>query len=508
LIVRTMLEAGREALLNLMQALKNGNCNGVQVKLGQLNQLALTAGTERIDFLHDFGFTQAPLQAALVAPFSLSANLQKSWPLSHTEEFRLECETNIDLLLASLRVSDNLYEQIELLQVLFRLRGGDFNTEFGEASQAVTVADLLDEIYSTAGRFQLWAIVRRAAGLLHKVDVSLSDAVTDILVRQKQISVGKSYSEAALITQPMPHFEVMDKICEFCGEDVRDRVLTQEILIYCGMLLKAEPHLFEGLLTLRVGYLILLITSELAVELNVTQDEAYERLMQLSPFETKMRLRKVLMGYESLNQSLFQQETLQLNEVAEHIDWIVEPDSNQAEEQPGSWLRKRQQQGTVNRVPKNFYPRVWQLLQHCKGLVIGDKLERRNRLDSELILSEMTPDEKNFALQVEHLLNKIPAPAYRQLNIETLMELAALTQANPSLQIEAYIVLDVLIGHAVRQAFLDQFPEKVEQYDDHKAAAWQSFYNSSPYVCASYVMRALRFLTQAAEASEEALPVN
>jgi len=494
LITRAMLETGSKALLELMQELKNGSCHGVQVKLGKLNQLMLTAGTERIDFLHDFQFSTSPLPAVIASHTYLRAN-RESWPLSHTQEFTLECEMNTDLLLSSLRASDNLYEQIELLQRLFHLVGAGFDTGFGETQQPVTVGDLLDEIYDRAGKFQLWAIVRRAAGLRNKVDIGLSDAVTDIVVRQKQIAVGKSYSEAALITQPMPHFEVMEKICNFCGEDIRDRVLSQEILIYFGYLLKAEPHLFEGLLTLRVGYFILLITSELAAELKVTPDEAYERLMQLSPYDTKQRLRQALIGYESLNQGLRQQETLHLNKLEDRIDWIVQPDSNEAEHEPGSWHRKRQQQGSVNRVPTNFYPRVWKVLQHCKGLVIGDKLERRNRLDSELILAEMTPDEKNFALQVEHLLNKIAAPAYRQVNIETLIELAAIVEANPDLQVEDYLVLDILIGHAVRIAYLEQFPQLAAEYDHHKAVAWQSFYDSSPYVCASYAMKALRFLT-------------
>jgi phosphorylase kinase alpha/beta subunit len=101
-------------------------------------------------------------------------------------------------------------------------------------------------------------------------------------------------------------------------------------------------------------------------------------------------------------------------------------------------------------VPKNFYPDIWQLLQHCKGLVIGDKLERRNRLESELILSEMTPGEKNFAMRIDHLLNKIQAPQYRQLTIEALMAMVALVKRNPDLKIEDYIVLDVVTGHAVR----------------------------------------------------------
>jgi len=128
-------------------------------------------------------------------------------------------------------------------------------------------------------------------------------------------------------------------------------------------------------------------------------------------------------------------------------------------------------------------------------------LERRNRLDSQPILSEMTPGEKNFALRVEHLLNKIEAPQYRSVNIEALMELAAIAQRNPDLQIEDYIVLDVLIGHAVRLAWLERFPEKANQYDEYKAAAWRAFYNTSPTECASHIVKAFRFLTQVGQAS-------
>ena len=135
-------------------------------------------------------------------------------------------------------------------------------------------------------------------------------------------------------------------------------------------------------------------------------------------------------------------------------------------------------------------------MKHCKGIVIGDKLERRNRLDSELILSEMTAGEKNFALRVEHLLNKIEAPEYRQVNVEALMELATIVANNPSLQIEEYIVLDVLIGHAVRLAWLEQHPERGDRYDEDKASAWQCFYNTSPQDCVSYILKALRFLTE------------
>ncbi|MBD2413391.1 glycosyl hydrolase family 15 [Nostoc calcicola FACHB-389] len=502
MLTHTMLEIGSETLLELMQELKDGICNGVRVKLGRLNQLMLTAGIQRIDFLQDAEFSRSPVKNAGLRCYFLAYHPEKNWRLGHTQEFQMECETNLGLLLSYLRSSENLYEQIELLQTLIRLQGMDFDTGYGGPGYAVTVDDLLDEVYTKAGDLGIWAVVRRAAGLRQMVDISLSDAVTSILVQGKQIAVGKAYSEASLITVPMSHHEIADKISHFCREDIRDRVLTQEILIYLGILIKSEPELFQGLLTLRVGYLILLITSELAQELHVTQDEGYDYLMQLSPFEVKMRLRQVLTGYTGMSNLLRQQESLHVKQKESDIAWVVSPAISEEIQVPsGGWRRFRQSEGVTGRVPKDFFKQVWLLMQHCKGLVIGDKLERRNRLDSELMLSEMTAGERNFALLVEHLLNKIEAPEYRQVNIEALIELAAIAANNPKLQIEEYIVLDVLIGHAVRLAWLEQHLERSDRYDEDKANAWRSFYNTSPTDCASYILKALRFLTQFGEVS-------
>jgi phosphorylase kinase alpha/beta subunit len=496
MLTHTMLETGSEALLELMQELKDGVCNGVGVKLGRLNQLMLTGAIQRIDFLADVEFYQSAVQDANKRCYYLAYHPGKNWRLGHTQEFQMEYETNLGLLLSSLRASENLYEQIELLQTLTRLQGLEFDTGFGESGQRVTVADLLDEVYTKAGELGLWAVVRRAAGLRQMVDIGLSDAVTSILIRGKQIAVGRAYSEASLISVPMPHNEIADKINNFCREDIRDRVLTQEVLIYLGNLIRSQPESFQGLLTLRVGYLILLITSELAQELQVTQDEAYERLMEIAPFEVKSRLYKVLTAYPGMSKLLLQQEALHVKQKESDIEWVL-PDINEEMEIPlGGWRRFRQAEGALNRVPKNFFQQVWLIMQHCKGIVIGDKLERRNRLDSEVMLSEMTPGEKNFALRIEHLLNKIEAPEYRQVNIEALMELAAIASRNPKLQIEEYIVLDVLIGHAVRLAWLENHHERGDRYDEDKASAWRSFYNTSPKECATYILKAFKFLTE------------
>ncbi|MBD2342851.1 glycoside hydrolase family 15 protein [Anabaena subtropica] len=497
MLTHTMLDTGSQALLELMQELKDGVCNGVAVKLGRLNQLMLTGAIQRIDFLQDVKFYQSAVQDAAKRCYYLAYHPGKNWPLEHIQEFQMEYETNLGLLLSSLRASENLYEQIELLQTLTRLQGLEFDTGFGKPDQRVTVGDLLDEVYTKAGEFGFWAVVRRAAGLRQMVDIGLSDAVTSILIRGKQIAVGRAYSEASLISVPIPHYEIAEKINNFCREDIRDRVLTQEVLIYLGILIRSEPESFQGLLTLRVGYLILLITSELAQELQVTQDEAYERLMELAPVEVKTRLNQVLTAYPGMSNLLRQQESLHVKQKESDIDWVILPGISEEMEIPlGGWRRFRQAEGALNRVPKNFFQQVWLIMEHCKGLVIGDKLERRNRLDSDVMLSEMTPGEKNFALRVEHLLNKIDAPEYRQVNIEALMELAAIASSNPKLQIEEYIVLDVLIGHAVRLAWLEHNPERGDRYDEDKASAWRSFYNTSPKECATYILKAFKFLTE------------
>jgi phosphorylase kinase alpha/beta subunit len=522
LLTKSLLQEGQDEfqgqqysspLLELITEFKQGKCNGVPIRLGYLNQLKLTAGTERIDNLHEFEFDRATINPVAAQHYYLAYASDRNQPLTNTQEFLLEAETNITLLLRQLRGSDNLYQQIELLHTLTRLKGLDFNTGFGGAGIKATVSNLLDEVYFKAGNFSNrphWAIVRYAAGLLDKVEISLSDAVTDILISGKQLTVGMAYSEAALIDRPMSHTEIMEKIDEFCREDIRDRVLTQEIIIYLGLLIKSQPNLVKGLLTLRVGYLILLLTSELAIESAITQDEAYEKLMGLSPFEIQTRLHQVLTDYQGLGNTIFQQESLHLNQSQHQIEWTVNPTIDRVDNPAIDWRYQRRKDGAINRVDQDFYPSVWRLLEHCKGLTIGDKLEKRNRLDSEIILSEMTPGEKNFALRIEHLLNKIVAPEYRQLNIEALIALAALSERNPELDIAEYIVLDVLIGHAVRLAWLDIDLPKVTaipldrtafapaNYDEYKSFAWSAFYQSSPYICANYIVKSLQFLSQLA----------
>ncbi|MDB9528790.1 glycoside hydrolase family 15 protein [Oscillatoria sp. CS-180] len=508
LLTHEMFELGRRPiyespLLGLIQELKSGECSSIPVVVRPLYQLLLTAGTERIDDVGIYSFQPQQLRYMPRVSAYLPMVPEHTKPLDVWQLFNIEQQTSSTELVHQLQSSSNLYEQVELLARLCALEGPTFNTGIGQPDCSMTVAALLEEVYATASLQEHWLIVRWAAGLLRKIDVNLSDAVTELLVRQKYVTVGKSFSDGSLIRDPMPHSEVMEKIVEYCGEDERDLALTQEILIYLSVLIKAEPELFEGLLTLRVGYLILLLTSEMAREYKVPRDEAYDRLNALSPYEVKMRLRTVLASYSGLNKTLFQQESLHVKATAP-ITWGVVPAQIETESAAADWWRKRQIDGELTRLPEEFYLQVWELLHHCEGVIIGDKLDRRNRIDSESVISEMTPGEANFARRIDHLLTKIHAPEYRHLTVEALRELAAIFKGNPNLLFADYIALDVLVGHAVRLAWVEECPERAGRYQAQKAAAWTSFYKRSPKQCALYIAKALQFLVELAEAEAHA----
>lgn len=68
-------------------------------------------------------------------------------------------------------------------------RGLDYDTCLG-GKLGTTVRKLLAELYEKACRAQVWWMVRLCAALLEKRVEDLTKSVTDLLVRQKHITVG------------------------------------------------------------------------------------------------------------------------------------------------------------------------------------------------------------------------------------------------------------------------------------------------------------------------------
>jgi len=327
------------------------------------------------------------------------------------------------------------------------------------------------------------------------VHPQLEDALTDLLVRQKQLVVGRNYTNDSLITQPLSSKAIAARIRRYSGEDSREWVLQQELLLALDGLARRDPALLSGSLTLQLGQLLLLLTSEVAGEQNLSPSDAFEALCDTPPHTIGRRLKQVLSDVEHAKAALQRKEQLHLSG---RVSWEA-PAPLEELEQGENWLKHRERMGALQNVPRDFHPGIWSLLHHCRGLVIGDKLERRNRLESAPLLKEKTPGERNFAVHVEHLLSKIEAPEYRRLCIETLVTLIAFVDANPEVRVDDDLVLDVVIGHAVRVGWQQRHPEAdPADYGSHKGDAWEAFYRSSPADCRRWQLQALKELAEMA----------
>jgi phosphorylase kinase alpha/beta subunit len=476
-----------EAFLSLAGQLARGSLEGVPVQLVSLEELAEQASWVELPpqaVARSDGWGR-PRHTLLPPSSSLAA-------LTGPEEQELEDNSVADLT-QRLWQTRSLQEQAEVLELLARRLGPHARLQGPEPGGPVVLMDLLEEVYRRGLEVPDWNVVRRVAGAMGLVHPQLEDALTDLLVRQKQVVVGRNYTADSLISQPQGSKGIAAMIRRFSGEDGREWMLQQELLLAVDGLVRLEPDLLSGTLTIQLGQLLLLLTGELASSDNLSAIEAFEALCSQPPHAIRRGLRAVLADVEHARAALQRKEQLHLRG---RVRWEV-PDPLDELGGGEGWLQHRMRLGALGRVPRDFYPGIWDLLHHCRGLVIGDKLERRNRLESAPLLSEKTPGERNFASLVEHLLAKIDAAEYRQLCTETLLTLMAFVAANPQVQFEDDLVLDVVIGHAVRVGWQEKHPEvPASEYGQHKAAAWRLFYRSSPAACRRWQLLALQQLTQ------------
>ncbi|XP_064637053.1 phosphorylase b kinase regulatory subunit alpha, liver isoform-like isoform X3 [Lineus longissimus] len=381
-------------------------------------------------------------------------------------------------LIEMLKETENLQEQADIIYYLYIAKGPDWDTGLG-GYQDCTVTDLMKELYERAGHLKQWWLVRHTAGLLRKRVEDLAKAVTDLLVRQKQLAVGlPPEPREQIITRPLPPDELAAIIHNACGDDCSTAMFTQELLVYLAMFIRTEPNLFAEMLRLRVGLIIQVMAVELARTLQCSGEEASDHLLNLSPYETKTLLHHILSGKEfgvnSASISTPGSRTLSITEIRrksqtgslgkslkEELKKTINPPqpihpptaSHSASpekleealkaDRHGQWLRRRRLDGALNRVPVGFYPRVWDLLERCHGLSIESHILQQS------LTREMTQGELKFALQVEMVLNKIPQPEYRQLNVEAMMVLTMLVENDSGRVNLNYVIhLDKLVWEA------------------------------------------------------------
>ncbi|KIH43672.1 hypothetical protein ANCDUO_26317, partial [Ancylostoma duodenale] len=175
-----------------------------------------------------------------------------------------------------------------------RCGGPEYNT--GINGQYVTVQMLMEEVYTKSCEGRMWALVRLTAGLLNKHLEELGKAVTHLLVRQKQITVGMPSKKEEAITCPKTNEELKEIMHRAYSDDPNAFMLSQEIIVSLGSLVRTEPKLFVEMFRLRIGLIIQVLASELARIKNLSAADAAENLMTISPFELKSMLFSLLSG--------------------------------------------------------------------------------------------------------------------------------------------------------------------------------------------------------------------
>uniref|UniRef100_A0A8C0XWV4 Phosphorylase b kinase regulatory subunit n=1 Tax=Castor canadensis TaxID=51338 RepID=A0A8C0XWV4_CASCN len=382
----------------------------------------------------------------------------------------MDCEK----LVEQLKDCSNLQDQADILYILYVIKGPNWDTNLS-GQHGVTVHSLLSELYGKAGMNQEWGLIRYISGLLRKKVEVLAEACADLLSHQKQLTVGlPPEPREKTISAPLPPEELTKLIYEASGQDISIAVLTQEIVVYLAMYVRAQPSLFVEMLRLRIGLIIQVMATELARSLNCSGEEASESLMNLSPFDMKNLLHHILSGKEfgversvrpihsstsspaiSIHEvghtgvtktersgiTRLRSEMKQFFSVGQAVSLSVHSSKSARSstpssptgtsssdsgghhigwgEQQGQWLRRRRLDGAINRVPVGFYQKVWKILQKCWLQVCP--------VSHCWSLWQMTPHEIKFAVHVESVLNRVSQPEYRQLLVEAIMVLTLLS---------------------------------------------------------------------------------
>lgn len=462
----------RDTLQELLQELHSGESDGVAVKTGLLSQFFSSVSMERIDDLYGF----EPMQVELhKEDKSLDVCTQSDETIGHLHADQAEAYEHMpdEQLLTTLTQKTNLLLKSHILNILWHRHGADYEVFIDH--KPVSLRQLAEKLYTSASICRNWSVVRRIANLTGKYDDRLEDVLLDIVIRQKRLAVGRAYSDDAIFSKPHDSSNMVEIIEKYNGNNIAESTLTQEIILHLGYLIRNESELFSNILTLRTWYFIQLLVAQVSREEHLATGDAYAFLLGLAPSTIYSRLRSILKSFKAQASYLLQQENLR-SEGDSALDTITTLPLVTDFPDVEDWAQWRLERGMLGSFSPRFYKDTWYLLRQCNALVIGDKYNSQNRMGTELTL-DSTAGEQSFALKINAQIQRIESSDYRQLNIEAIESLAQLFKQNPDLKVHDDLVLDTLIGHAVRVAWEE---ENSGDYDEQKGQAWDAFYRLPP----------------------------
>jgi phosphorylase kinase alpha/beta subunit len=151
---------------------------------------------EDLSLLDDLNLQEEPDQVEIAGVSKKSSPTQEFLPIvSLTLRQPLQTTQAIELLYKSNSLSD----QIDLLHYLYSCHGLDY-----VVPKLASINTLLEEVYWKAMQVKQWSTVRKAAGILKKTVNSLTSNLSDLLVRQKPVTIGVRPKEFFIDTPMNP----------------------------------------------------------------------------------------------------------------------------------------------------------------------------------------------------------------------------------------------------------------------------------------------------------------
>ncbi|XP_052222503.1 phosphorylase b kinase regulatory subunit beta-like isoform X2 [Dreissena polymorpha] len=437
--------------LDLLAQFKSGDVDGIRVRVGRLQTLISSACVEHLDFL-----SQLPDQSVFEC-FEQSNHGHYSFKSltdiptiadiadqTTLDEADLKVKATWDLI-QTYKATESLQAQSQILKLLLYREGLNYHFE------GLPVSRRLDMLVTKAGLHKQWGVVRLCSALQGKLVDSLAPSITSILVRGKHLTVGVFGHEEEVLDKPVSPNEIKAILYNKClPHDICQAVLQQELILAIGKHIATVPEQYDGILKIRIGWFVR------AMEMELEQEEESVSVTSLSPYQVKQLLMSIINVHQS-------------------DDYEVR-----------SPLQRRQLDGALSRVPKDFYERVWEILERTPGgIKVAGYL-----LPQQPTLSDMTMQELNFSLLVEQMLSKIIDPAYRQLMVEAFMVVSTILQRNPELVFHQSVNMDKTIQDAFEEFQKDKNRlEGHEKQDDMKL-----FFNTLPNVkhgTTSYIIKAV-----------------
>ena len=487
LIREDMLEdKNNNEIIELLHDLQSGKSGDIDIKIGPLGQLLKTSAVERIDNLHGHQLESFTFKLENRTFYSSSFLGKNNENLNFDDMHNLESKNDNELI-ETLHSDVNFKIKTYALKVLWNRLGQNY--EIYNDGKTLSLSQIAQHYYEYATYCHDWSTVRKIADITGINDDRLEDALLEIVIRQKRLAVGRAYSENAIFSKPQESSIIIKTIKEYCGNNDAENVLTQEIMLHLGHLLRTQANLFENIITIRTWYFVQLLVSKISEEQNLPIGDSYEVLLSFAPHDIYEALRNILSSYTKESKQMINQENLQASGIS-NLEMINEEKELDVQE-VDDWSSWRKDSGMIARLSSSFCEDLWYLLQQCNGLVIGDKYNLNSRISSEITL-ETTAGERNFELRVDSLIQSIGAPDYRKLNIEVLESLSRFFKNNPDIKIDNDLILDIIIGHAVRISWNEN--HEMSNYDEQKGQAWSAFYNLPPSKTDKFFIEALMHL--------------